>query len=772
MADNSSNNGSGTNNWRTRVGVKDSMPKLADEFKPDGDKPPAPRTEEPVRRPPAPAGQQRPAPKPVHRPVARPAPMAPRRPATTSTRPIKPPAPGAGRPVPRSADAPAPQANSFSERLRAQREAAEMLAKKRADETRARQSGENGNNATRQTSDGPKFSFADEELKTAETENAPAAQPTQPVRAPFQPVHSGSSGSVPRPYQPSDAYRRTHGYREYNERSEAGQATPQNATPRTPDQAPDRAPERTLERGAPAPAQGGHSNDDRVDQSGAQNQYAPASQHASASQHTSPRQGEYQVPRARGGPPRSEYYDDNSEDLFDDREALDGRRRSSRQRAGASDYSAAYQDYDEAFEYEEEPRGRGGIWIFVVLMLLVVAAIAAGAFWFINYGTKIGAGDAGNGAVPTVTAPQKPVKVEPKAVDTTTPGAPVRRKKIYDRILGNQTLEPEKLAPTEEAPKALPTPVIPEVAPTTQSPIGIEPLPLPLPPPPTVPGTQGSLSQKTNKVASSAPNGPTTTQLAQTTIAPTAAKQDTSTIQAGGQQPPLPLPGLSPPETGSTNPGSTNQGIQPVASQATDQVQQPTPEVQSAPPLPRKKPLAIIAQARKADEQRHQAAFARAAVPTAPAVPVAPRTALANNTGPVQLAPGAAGSQNFTGAPRVVPNTQAPIAPSPAPLTNIASLPQPVPQPTVPATTTGGGYVLQMSSFRNRNAASTEYRRLVTSHASILQGLSPEIREADLGASGKFYKLRLGSLPNRVQAARVCNSLIAAGEKDCLVRRR
>ena len=457
MADNSSKNGSGQNNWRNRVGVKDSMPKLADEFKSDAEKA-LPKPVQPVQPVPAPrprpsAGAQssRPAPKPVHKPVARPAPMAPRRPATPITPTTNPKTPPVAKQVASQSG------NTFGDRLRAQREAAEALAKKRAEEIRQRNAIAPAANSG-QPSGGPKFSFADEEIKAAANEPRQGQRPAQGAttarqqpRAPFRPAPSGNTGSVPRPYQPSDAYRKTHGYREYDGRSTE--------------------PAQTQQGRSSAPAYNRYA-ENANDQAG----YAP------------PARREFQPPQGRPG----EYYEDGSDDLFDDRQVLDNRSGSAQpapQRAGASDYTAAYRDYDEAFDYEDdEPRGRGGVWIFVLLMLLVVAAIAAGAYWFINFGTKIGTAENGNSGVPTVSAPETPVKVEPKAVDTTTPGAPVRRKKIYDRILGNQTLEPEKLAPSEEQPKTLPPAVVPDTPPTTEAPIGIEPLPLPLHHPQPFPG--------------------------------------------------------------------------------------------------------------------------------------------------------------------------------------------------------------------------------------------------------------------------------------------
>ena len=56
-------------------------------------------------------------------------------------------------------------------------------------------------------------------------------------------------------------------------------------------------------------------------------------------------------------------------------------------------------------------------------------------------------------------------------------------------------------------------------------------------------------------------------------------------------------------------------------------------------------------------------------------------------------------------------------------------------------------------------------------HPQLVGALQQRIQRADLGASGTFYRLGVGPLGNKDQASRLCNSLIAAGEKDCLVRR-
>ncbi len=767
MADNTNN--SGRKGWRERVGVKNGMPKLADDFK----------TEPKISRGPA-ANTTSSGARPAPRPVATPAPMAPRRSvtpapsapprasapqgsATQGSAPRSaPPRPAQARPAPPkppSAPVSVKPSDAFGDRLRAQREAAETLAAKRAQETRDRLA------SGVSSSGGPKFSFAEDELRAAQTEAAPVEQepvaPAAPAAPPAAPVAPAAppiaerpavaprpdlparapigGRPAPRTYQPSDAYRQTHGYREFDQTG-----APANVPPRAPTR-------------APAPHQPA-----AYDRYGADNAAAPSPAAPS--------------PYDRG--PRSytnaepQNYADANDDLFerpvarqtDPRSELRNEAPHNPSRAGASDYTAAYRDYDDAFDYDEEPRKKSGVWIFLVLMLLVIAAIAAGAYWFINFGSKIGGAKPASN-VPTITAPEKPVKVTPSAPDNSAVPGQVKRKKIYDRILGDQTLEPEKLVPTEETPVQPVTPVPNNSG--TDAPTGIEPLPLPLPPPPTVPGQQGSLSGKTNKVASVTP-APTS---GQTMIAPTASRPaNTKSNQGGGQSAPLPLPPAT--ETPANAPANAPAAAsppdiaQPTASQ--------TPDVKPAP-LPRSKPAIIVARARQAAEQSRLAALTRKAAPqfptTGPAVarPVTPSAPLTGG-GPVQLNHGTTGGTNFNSGTntRAVVNQPAPTQPR----TNIASLPQPT-QPRTPqaAPTTGGGYVLQLSTFKSRGGANAEYRRLMSRHSRLLSGLQPQITEADLGANGKFYKLRLGSLANRSKAAGLCNSLIASGEKDCLVRK-
>jgi cell division protein FtsN len=62
-----------------------------------------------------------------------------------------------------------------------------------------------------------------------------------------------------------------------------------------------------------------------------------------------------------------------------------------------------------------------------------------------------------------------------------------------------------------------------------------------------------------------------------------------------------------------------------------------------------------------------------------------------------------------------------------------------------------------------------EYDRLRTKHGEVLSGLSPRIVKATVAGASR-YRLAVGPLASRSAASKLCTSLIAAGERDCLVR--
>lgn len=87
------------------------------------------------------------------------------------------------------------------------------------------------------------------------------------------------------------------------------------------------------------------------------------------------------------------------------------------------------------------------------------------------------------------------------------------------------------------------------------------------------------------------------------------------------------------------------------------------------------------------------------------------------------------------------------------------------------ATNGGSGYYVQFASFGSEDEANAEFRRLKVKYAGILASVQPSISLATIGGSTR-YRLEAGPLSSRDLATKICSSIVAAGEKDCLVRMR
>ena len=94
------------------------------------------------------------------------------------------------------------------------------------------------------------------------------------------------------------------------------------------------------------------------------------------------------------------------------------------------------------------------------------------------------------------------------------------------------------------------------------------------------------------------------------------------------------------------------------------------------------------------------------------------------------------------------------------------SAPEPKKQPQQAAIS---GYIAQLASFRSEAEALAEYDRLLSRHGSLLSGLAPRVTKAFVTGSHR-YRLGVGPLASRAEASKLCSNLIAAGERDCLVR--
>jgi len=130
-----------------------------------------------------------------------------------------------------------------------------------------------------------------------------------------------------------------------------------------------------------------------------------------------------------------------------------------------------------------------------------------------------------------------------------------------------------------------------------------------------------------------------------------------------------------------------------------------------------------------------------------------------------------AGSGGTTAAtPQQAAPTQVASAATQTKQTAPSAAPQQKAAPAEPPAATGGGYVVQLASFRTDLEAKREYSRLAGAYPSVVGSLKSTIRQTAVGGSTR-YQLGLGPLPTRGDATRVCSELIAAGESDCIVRR-
>ena len=753
---------SGSRSWRDRLGI--------DEQKPSGSDSTTARTE-PASKPSAPAQAKPAAPQVQAKVVANPAPMAPR-PGTAAKAP----------PAPKPAPAPAPQRaaqdDAFAERLRKHREAAEEAVKKRSGSASLE-----------------KFSFARKEVEVAKAEKAqpapaPAPTPVAPAQpaaaaprpsAPVPPAPAAPPVPAPRPVaapaaaprqagvpaqrpgpqapQPSQpAYRpQQPGYPGAQQPPAYRPPGPGYAPPPGPAPAPPRgyAPTRQPGYGAPAapaapaprppapPAQAyqraPHGDDDLFQDNG----YRPAAPLGRSTSEPTP---------AKPGNDLRAGFDDP----FDDTLAGGYGGRTAR------DYSQAYREFDDDYEDDEPRRGWGGI-IMLILALLFIGALAVGGVLWWQSQTNTAGGTSG-GQVPEVAAPDQPAKAEPDATQPAQTGTqPQGRKLIYERILSDDGAnQPEQIIPREEQP----------VTPAPSGNTDGDSLPLPLPPPPQNSGSlqPGAAEPAAQQVASADTSD---NQEGAAGVEPAASAVSSGPIS----QPPVPR--RKPRNLVASVQNAPTTQFQPVLQPAPQPAPQPQPLPQIAQPtLPQQ---GAVIQQPQLQPQPQETAPTRSRVAGRDEDPLAgtrrpfnssAATQQQSQSGPIQLAPAPApAEQQVALAPPPTP------APAPAPQQPVTSqdlqafAPPSTPQ-SPPSSSGGTGYVIQLAAYRSEQEAMAQYQQLKSRHGNLLGNLPPSVQQTNLGASGTFYRLGMGPMSSKQAATDLCNKLIAAGERDCLVRRR
>ena len=766
--------------WRDRLGISKELPKISDEFKsPQQTAAPGDRRE--------PAPDKPPLPRPGT-PVAKPAPMAPR--SNTA---------------------------ELGDRLRKQREAAERMAEQRVAEAKERALREQrpslspAGEAASSASPRPRFTFADT-----------PPRPEQPQTG-APPQHRWSSAQGPGPGSARPVFTADR---------QASQSDPKGRSPAPPPRQPGSpiapsfartqppAPQRVPpphSQPLPPPALAGHRQQPRPSRQPPP-AYDPYRRDASAEvarQLDDPyaQEDAYRRPGRHQEPPRArtmdfrsahsreiDYGEEETEGLFEEDQTYTTESR----RATPQEYSQAYREYEGV---EEEKRRRTGPFLLIAA-LITVGAIAGGLIYFYQKSTLANQA-AGEGNVPVVSVPSAPVKTKPEPAATAEEDVPAtqqqsmapsaempadsQKKQIYDRILGETTLEEqEQVVPSEEQPVAPDGPV---------QGFDADPLPLPLPPPPG-----GSTEDQSGSLEPQSPS-------------PVSAASTKSAAENVSQQ---------------ASPAAVNLETEPAATGSPPQVTPPeAAEASAQPAVPKLEPKAATA----AEKIDNELAFAEK-----PAQKPAQKSATAVGSGPIQIAqlpfsetPAAnqtAPSTSITqpqvlpdvaeGSPasvkrrslssrareRIVSNantnfnkaksvevaaieeatiTTQSIAPEPT--TSPAAEPQTAPQAAAtqqqavlqprqsPAQTpvshaTGPGFVIQLASYKSEVDALAGFEQLRQRHGTIVGSLTPSVVKAELGANGTFYRLHLGSFSSKQAAKSACTNLLAAGERDCLVKAR
>ncbi len=152
--------------------------------------------------------------------------------------------------------------------------------------------------------------------------------------------------------------------------------------------------------------------------------------------------------------------------------------------------------------------------------------------------------------------------------------------------------------------------------------------------------------------------------------------------------------------------------------------------------------------------------------------------------------PQSAAAKSMPAAPKPVAAPAVPATPRNPPTSANASAHQPMslapqsaaePSQRMAATTptalapasSGGGYIVQVSSQQSEDSAAASYRVLQSKYGSVLGSRSPVIKRVDLTDKGKgiVYRAFAGPYASAEEATQACNSLRAAGLSACFVQR-
>jgi cell division septation protein DedD len=363
--------------------------------------------------------------------------------------------------------------------------------------------------------------------------------------------------------------------------------------------------------------------------------------------------------------------------------------------------------------------------LFAAAVILVVVAGGAAAFYL------RGSESAPSGPPPVIAADQGAVRVEPSKDQQASTGETVGDA-VYNRVAGTTPPADEHVVDNAEEPKEVARIVLPQSqsnsADTVVSPVGGD-----------------------NDAATSSGENP-----------PPASDQSAPAADATAAQPaPAPAPAASD-EIGPRRvptfvvkaDGSivaTGDAGAPAPDPAAAQDQQLAGETQPIEPVP----VATVS-------------IAEANAPAAAASPAKPLSAAAKPAKPPAMETRPTIDEPPADVATPAPAPAAPAAADAAAAPDQATVASAEPAAAPPAPAAGGGFFVQLSSEGSMADAQSTYGRAQQKFPAVLGKLDPQIQQADLGAKGVFYRVRVGPWGSRKEAVDLCESLKAAGG-NCFV---
>jgi cell division septation protein DedD len=173
------------------------------------------------------------------------------------------------------------------------------------------------------------------------------------------------------------------------------------------------------------------------------------------------------------------------------------------------------------------------------------------------------------------------------------------------------------------------------------------------------------------------------------------------------------------------------------------------------------------------DDTAQNSVAAQHAAPGAKPTPVAATSAAAAPaakaeaaSAPAKIATTIPATKPSLAAKNAPSQPSAPVGPATAPPRALNAAPAPaipVPAPAAAAPEAGGSYVLQIGAYKSQADADTAWTTYKAKHASLLAGYSPDVRQADLGEKGIWYRLRIAGFPSKDVASALCDRLKADG---------